>query len=326
MKKGFTLIELLAVIVVLAVIALIAVPRIMDAIDESRAGALRQNNEAVIKAAQNYFVENASDLPQEIGDSFEVPLQTLINNDLINDISSPYSSNNCIGYVLATKTESGHEFIPHINCNENINSSIDDGLLSHFVLSGNRLDYSLNNTELTNNYLIPSEDRFGNENGALYLGEENHFSFTIPNSNENQLTISAWFNIDGIAPRHNCIASINGFRFYVSRDNHITSNYWLVGSETVGNTSDLPIEVKHNGWDHVVVTYDGYVKQLYLNGKLLDEFTVYDEGTIRNNTVGYIGQYSNSNPHYFHGSIGDVRYYQRALSSNEVKQLYNQTR
>ena len=135
MKKGFTLIELLAVIVILAVISLIAVPRIMDAIDESRAGALRQNNEAVIKAVQNYFVDNAVDLPQTIGETTEVSLDDLIGNDLINEISSPYSSNNCSGYILVTKVEGGHEFVPHINCFEDINSSSEDGLVSHYLFS-----------------------------------------------------------------------------------------------------------------------------------------------------------------------------------------------
>ena len=132
MKKGFTLIELLAVIVILAVISLIAVPRIMDAIDDSRAGALRQNNEAVIKAVQNYFVDNAIDLPQVVGETTEISLEQLIQNDLINEISSPYSSDNCSGYVLVTKVEGGHDFIPHINCFEEINNSIDDGLLLHY--------------------------------------------------------------------------------------------------------------------------------------------------------------------------------------------------
>ena len=135
MRKGFTLIELLAVIVVLTVISLIAVPRIMDAIDESRAGALRQNNEAVIKAVQNYFVDNAIDLPQTIGETAEISLEQLIQNDLINEISSPYSSNNCSGYVLVTKVEGGHEFIPHINCFENINNSSQDELIAHYTFN-----------------------------------------------------------------------------------------------------------------------------------------------------------------------------------------------
>ena len=57
-NSGFTLIELLAVIVILAVISLIAVPRIMDAIDESRYGALRQNREVLVKAAEKFLVSN----------------------------------------------------------------------------------------------------------------------------------------------------------------------------------------------------------------------------------------------------------------------------
>ena len=184
MKKGFTLIELLAVIVILAVISLIAVPRIMDAIDESRAGALRQNNEAVIKAAQNYFVDNAIDLPQTVGETAEISLEQLIQNDLINEISSPYSSNSCSGYVLVTKVSGGHNFVPHINCFESVNDSNEDGLIAHF-------DFK--------NAIVPTENLFKDHelNNPVFDAPwpRFNFSFLVP---ESEITILRNQEITGV--------------------------------------------------------------------------------------------------------------------------------
>ena len=132
MKKGFTLIELLAVIVVLAVIALIAVPRIMDAIDESRYGALRQNNEVAIKSAQNYLVKNDHLLPKVIGEVVEINLQTLIEEGELSFLKNPYGNDDCNGYILVTKDDNDFIYEAHIRCDEEITSREEDGLLAYY--------------------------------------------------------------------------------------------------------------------------------------------------------------------------------------------------
>ena len=66
-------------------------------------------------------------LPQNLGETTEITL-----NDLINEISSPYSSDNCNGYVLITKVSGGHKFVPYINCYQPIDNSEDDKLILHY--------------------------------------------------------------------------------------------------------------------------------------------------------------------------------------------------
>ena len=311
MKKGFTLIELLAVIVVLAIIALIAVPRIMDAIDESRAGALRQNNEAVIKAVQNYFVENAIDLPQEVGETTEVSLNALIQNDLINEISSPYSSNNCSGYVLITKTNGGHDFVPHINCFEDINSSSEDMLMGNWMLIGNTLDYtpSNNHGEIFGDVLVESNEVVTFVNG----GVETNFMI---DPNKTEFSISLNVSIHNLVNSYlvNQWQSGHAGRLIIrSQDDRLFS---FLGISRPGHN------IEAETFYHVTLVREpnGTIK-FYIDGVLIDEYS--NTATIPSRTVEIGGTQKiasrNSN-----SSIYDVRVYERALSSDEIMQLYNQ--
>ncbi len=59
-SKGFSLIELLAVIAILAVLIAIAVPRYLDAVDEARRNAQKQNV-AIIRTALELYRHKAAD-------------------------------------------------------------------------------------------------------------------------------------------------------------------------------------------------------------------------------------------------------------------------
>ena len=136
MKKGFTLVELLAVIIVLGIISLIAVPRIMDAIEDSRINTFKLNYEIVEVAAKDYFSKNIMDYHMPVGESREVSLPHLIERGLISQVYSPLHRNDCSGYVVITRLETNdYEFTPHLFCgeNNNINSSQEDGLILHYT-------------------------------------------------------------------------------------------------------------------------------------------------------------------------------------------------
>lgn len=57
MKKGFTLLELLAVIVVLAIITLIAIPIMLNVIEKSKLGALKDSAYGLIDEANIYYAQ-----------------------------------------------------------------------------------------------------------------------------------------------------------------------------------------------------------------------------------------------------------------------------
>ena len=131
--KGFTLIELLAVIVIIAVIALITVPLITSGVEDARIASVVASNRMVAKGLETYIFDNEDILPTSVGQTIEIPLQALIDVNYLKTVKSPYSSNNCTGYILLTKTEKGFTNNPHINCLEPVSSSTDDHLLFHYT-------------------------------------------------------------------------------------------------------------------------------------------------------------------------------------------------
>ena len=87
-----------------------------------------------------------------------------------------------------------------------------------------------------------------------------------------------------------------------------------------------------NKWSHVVVESNGSTWSMYINGvqqtvtpfwgsNTGQWFSLVNSGTVNNRIAYGTSKYS----YPFHGSIDDVRIYNRALSAAEVQQLYYQT-
>jgi hypothetical protein len=78
-------------------------------------------------------------------------------------------------------------------------------------------------------------------------------------------------------------------------------------------------------WVHMVGTYDGSTVRLYVNG--VQQYSTPWTGTFATDTTGItIGASHNSGSHVaeeaFNGSIDEVSIYSRALTAQEVTQLY----
>jgi len=133
MKKGFTLIELLSVIIILGIILAIAIPTITNVMNTSKIETYKNNVEKLMIKVDEYISENISVLPTSIGETKEISLIELKENNYIKELKSPFNNDSCSGYILVTKTELDYELIPHINCYENINNSIEDKLVLHYT-------------------------------------------------------------------------------------------------------------------------------------------------------------------------------------------------
>ena len=88
-----------------------------------------------------------------------------------------------------------------------------------------------------------------------------------------------------------------------------------------------------SGWHHFVGTYDGFNVKIYIDGVLDGTLNAYTAKTpIFYNTANtiFIGAEAEntkikpavSNPYYFNGKMSDVRIYAKALSANDIEELY----
>jgi len=83
--------------------------------------------------------------------------------------------------------------------------------------------------------------------------------------------------------------------------------------------------LQQNQWDLLTGTWDGNTLKLYLNGLLQSTNNNVPLGSIDDCLGGTlrIGLWWENDPAWFHGTIDEVRIYNRALSDEEVLTLYN---
>jgi|GEM_PF-3370324 len=87
-------------------------------------------------------------------------------------------------------------------------------------------------------------------------------------------------------------------------------------------------EIPLNEWTHLAASFDGATKRLYVNGVLVAsraglEALVYDPAAVPVTIGSDFASGPSSNALHFHGRIDEVGIYNRALTSNEIVEIYN---
>jgi len=149
-------------------------------------------------------------------------------------------------------------------------------------------------------------------------------------ANFTELTISLWVNPDG--------AVDSSWSHVVSKTRGSSADYgimWvgnLSGGCAIGNFSfriwtttarnvcSETIVSENTGWHHIAGTWDGNTMTVYYNG--VAENTLGESGTISNtgNPLS-IGNNPNGANRLFPGNVDELRIYNRALSTAEIKRL-----
>ena len=101
----------------------------------------------------------------------------------------------------------------------------------------------------------------------------------------------------------------------------ITANYmyWNTGDVTVNGTIFTDVD-KVTTWTHIVVKESGSNLIIYVNGSETQTLS----GAL--GTYNEFGGRTSGTPQYLNGRIGQVRFYNKALTSAEVLQNYNATK
>lgn len=207
--------------------------------------------------------------------------------------------------------------------------TLSDGLVGYWKLdesSGNATDSSGNGTTLTNNSTTTfTGAKFGNS--GEFDGTADYFEAadTATLSLTGDVTLAAWINNDDTTGSQNIIGKWDGtnnsyllalegdeLRMYIDS----TSNY-----QTTTTTN-----LSSNTFTHVAGVYNTTTQtvQLFVNGTLQTSSTT---GTIPSSIGDDAGEIvigaDDSPANYFDGHIDDARIYNRALSGEEIQQLYN---
>jgi hypothetical protein len=117
----------------------------------------------------------------------------------------------------------------------------------------------------------------------------------------------------------------SGRLFEISSAGTAVSAYWRIGGSAGGGTSfnqSTPAGVLTNGaWNHVVVVYNNPASTIYVNGVQVASSNGVG-GTLNTGVTDPLRIGWNNVPGYLSGDMDDVRLYNRAVSAQEVSDLY----
>ena len=155
---------------------------------------------------------------------------------------------------------------------------------------------------------------FDGVNGYLSMATQ----YGLPTGNS-YYTLSAWVYPINCASGSACGIvrwgqySDNHTNAFVITSNSKLMNYWHNNDVTSTGTVSL------NTWSHVAVTYDGSNRTFYINGVASGSFASSGLNIITSDFE--IG--STAGDENFNGSLDEVMIFNRALSSSEIKALYD---
>lgn len=217
------------------------------------------------------------------------------------------------------------------------------GLVVKLLFNGNSIDSTPyhNDPQVPPNGCTPTTDRFGIQNNAYYFNGSSSY-MQIQNSNstdlKNSFTIAAWIRPDayptdsrGIIWHGNADVGKDPYVLYFKSNGSGSTNLAVRKDVLLGDTYNEIVEPGGlyfaKTWAHVVGTFDhiNSIMRLYVNGELIIQNTVpFASNSINYPTASFwtvIGGYDTQGG-LFKGKIDDVYIFNRAISSAEVKTLF----
>jgi hypothetical protein len=142
----------------------------------------------------------------------------------------------------------------------------------------------------------------------------------------NTLTIGAW-----IKPKTRAIGVVHpmilskyyAWNLYINGNNNGFVFSFNDGSGWASDTITYSATLSTDMWYHVMVRYDGSTCKIFVNGSEVASGTCNGNITTNTNKVK-IGQWNNNE--WFNGTIDEVKIYPYALSSEQIKQEYEETK
>ncbi len=215
-----------------------------------------------------------------------------------------------------------------------------NGLVGFWPFNGNANDVSGNgNNGLVNGATLVN-DRFGQPNKAYtFDGVSNYID--VPSSSSisnypNGQTISFWFKIttfpnDG--KEHYIISktSSNGqansyFQIFLSNYTSVnTFNYrYGVSANQSSQGSNIPFaQIQLNAWNNLCFTTDLTTTKTYLNGVLFMTYNQYSSIGSNSSNLSFGKPWSsNATYSYFNGQMDEIGVWNRALTAQEITNLY----
>ena len=201
-------------------------------------------------------------------------------------------------------------------------ANLQQGLKGYWPFCGNAIDESGNGNNGTVSGAMLAADRFGNPAKAYFFdGNNDVINTNLSSGFSNQFTIQAWVKTSsleeaGIVSSRTSQIQFNGLYY----SNTQKAEVWI-SSPSLANYISAPPPINDNKWHHVLGVFNGTSGKIFLDGVL--ENTSNTQFNISINSPFFFGydNFPNQN-RYFNGLLDDIAIWNRALSPEEITQLY----
>ena len=344
MKKGFTLVELLAVIVILAVILIIAIPHVLKVIEQSRINAFESDAKMILNAIRMKKTSNI-DFNYTVID--ETNIKELLNINDVNYKSITITQKDEDPYIIIVGKNKWANLVVsgttnNIFIHQDLVLWLDASNTASYPKSGSTW-YDISGNE--NSGVFVNNPTF--DNGAIMFNGVDDY-IRIESSNDfntginGTFTYSAWIKSSDysvpqtIISRTNPCSNPGHFNIFINNNKVHFSFYSNLDARGITHSSSNSI-LENDQWHHIVWTkqWGQLGVKLYVDGVL---HLVSNDSDIRGTTYSrpvFIGA-RNRNPgvcesdpspsRFFNGMISDIRVYNRILSEDEIKLLYESTK
>lgn len=205
--------------------------------------------------------------------------------------------------------------------------NLTDGLVAYYPFNGNANDESGNGNHGINHGAASDTDRCGNSNSCFYFNGIDNW-VEVANSPSIQspqtaITMSAWILSEVITVDFICKIdgpSYNTYQYRTGFD--INSHYFYYGMNEMDWGGNTVSTVSMNEWFLYTLTYNGSQVVLYINGQPVGGFPLTGE-IIPNTERLEIARDAHGPIEWIKGKIDELRLYNRALSAEEVMELFN---
>ena len=265
--------------------------------------------------------------PQYVVSILPFVMSQLLGNGLLKEKFNMVNTN---FIVLASLS-----MLQTTNADNTVN--LQSGFVAYYPFNGNAQDASGNGHDGTVGGAVLSVDRFGYDNKAYnFDGASSYIKISATSDlTPSYLSVAVWArrlcNTQG-ASWQRIVSTQSDSRYIIAWFNNTIRGCISTLASTQLCLDSNP--VVDNNWHHIILNYEDGSQSLYVDGQLSKQQVVF--GPIAGYTAQWIGigadgwygwvinggwgYYTNS---YFCGIVDEVRIYNRALTSVEIKAVYN---
>jgi len=253
-------------------------------------------------------------------------------NGLIDEVriyNRALSEQEILEHYRNSKYYLASHFGPKTNCREDPGSCIDYGLVSYWSFDEGAGTTAYDASGKGNNGTLVNGPKWTNGKFGQALSFDGVDDYVeVPNSPSLNptvaITIMAWIKPFALASAQGIVDKgdgTTGYRFIVSDTN--PNRLKLISRYLFANGIESSDVLVNNTWQHIAGVISGTSAYIYYNGILVGSGTVPSLQTTSINLIIGKKAYVGSVVIPFKGLIDEVRIYNRALSEEEIRYLYN---